>query len=170
MTSHSIALCLPISLSLYYFFFFFHSLFFSFEYVISGLSKTLQLCCCCHHVYKSVKLSLDHHLLGRYLVVVFLFFLSLLLLSVAHIYPTLSPSEPNRLVLNSICMTRYFPAPHNEERDEFVYAIYQLIHQTQFGLVFIFGMDLLSLSISVLLPLSHILMHINLSLSLTHSL
>lgn len=40
-------------------------------------------------------------------------------------------------------LTRFFLAPHNKERFEFVYSIYQLIHQTQIGLALIFGKDLL---------------------------
>lgn len=83
------------------------------------------------HVYKPVKLSWDHHLLRRFLV-------ALVSLSLCSTYLlNIIPVSTKPTYLDSNCMTTYFPAPHNEERDEFVYSIYQLIHQNQFGLVFI---------------------------------
>lgn len=86
----------------------------------------------------------------------------LVLIFIQH-YPHLNQTD---LFWIPFCMTRFFLAPHNEERGDFVYSIYQLIHQTQFGLVFIFGTDLLLLSISLLLPLSHTHAHHSILLSL----
>lgn len=125
----SITTCLPFPQPLFYFHSSFSFVLFFFLTSISPSSRLPYLVWtkhfgfgfCFHRVSESVKLSRDHHLLGRFLVIVlvfFVFFLAVLAPSLcsshlASIYPHLTRTD---LFLNFICMTRYFPAPRNEER------------------------------------------------------
>lgn len=64
-------------------------------------------------------------------------------------------------------LTRFFLAPHNKGRFEFVYSIYQLIHQTHIGLAFIFGMGLLFSHQSQSCSIHVIFMHITVTIFLS---